>query len=196
MERTAALAKKSYSSYTNDKDVENTRYALRLQDVRKAILTAFDYPTYYARMADGDSTSVFARQNVVHTYVPKNFVYDNNGNEYTQTYYAGALAEHDGITLEAAQARLETGQFDTRQATDEQVAEAVAKALKAVEDYNNSSLATAAAPVTANLCLSFAGTITSSISLRKAFPAAFTFIWSCWLPLSIVKVNDLSVVNL
>ena len=147
MERTTKAAKTSYSTYTKDKDVENTRYALRLQDVRKAILTAFDYPTYYARMADGDSTSVFARQNVVHTYVPKNFVYDNNGNEYTQTYYAGALAEHDGITLEAAQARLETGQFDTRQATDEQVAEAVAKALKAVEDYNNSSLATAATKV-------------------------------------------------
>jgi hypothetical protein len=56
-------------------------------------------------------------------------------------------------------------------------------------------LSTAACAITAILCLSFAGTITWSISLFSAFPASLTFNWSCLLPLSIVNVNALSVFN-
>ena len=83
---------RSFSTKGSTKQIKNTERALRLEDVRKAIMATFDYPTYYKRYADGDSTSILASQEMVSTYVPKNFVFDNNGNEYTQTYYAGALS--------------------------------------------------------------------------------------------------------
>ena len=87
----------SVSSFTTAADNANTKIALRLQDVRQAIMDAFDYPTYYSRYADGDSTSIFARQELVHTYVPKNFVFDDNGSEYTETYYAKALTASEKV---------------------------------------------------------------------------------------------------
>lgn len=138
MERSGAAAK-SYSSYTKKSDLDNTKLALRLQDVRQAIMTSFDYPTYHKRYANGEVDSIFATQQIVHTYVPRNFVYDNNGNEYTETYYAAALAENKGITLEEAQALIEPGQYETRQATPEQVTAAVNKAKQAIADFNAQS---------------------------------------------------------
>lgn len=140
MERSGNSAK-SYSSFTTASDNENTKRALRLQDVRQAIMDAYDYPTYYARYADGDSTSVFARQELVHTYVPKNFVTDDNGNEYTETYYAKALADYKGISLDDAKKAIEPGQFDTRQKSKDEVLASCAKAQAAIDAYNASDFA-------------------------------------------------------
>ena len=138
LERTANPASsKSYSTLGTAADIENTTNALRLKEVREALMAAFDYPTFYSRYADGDSESVFASQEVVHTYVPKNFVIDNNGKEYTQEYYAKELADHDSITHEEALAKIEPGQFKTRQKTKDQVWAKVQAAQAAIEIYNN-----------------------------------------------------------
>ena len=155
VERSGASAT-SYSTFTTPNDNKNTTRALRLQDVRQAIMAAFDYPTYHARYADGDSDSVFAKQMLVHTYVPRNFVYDNNGNEYTQTYYAEALKEFKDLSsLEEAQALIEPGQFETRQQSQEGVNAAVAKAQQAIEDYNNSDLATKYGKITYPIAIEY-----------------------------------------
>lgn len=135
MERSGASAT-SVSSFTKASDNENTKLALRLQDVRQAIMDSFDYPTYYKRNSDGDPDSIFARQELVHTYVPRNFVYDDKGNEYTQTYYANALKDYKGITLEKALEEIEPGRFDRRQKSDEEVAASCAKAMAAIDAYN------------------------------------------------------------
>ena len=131
-----ANAKKSYYSGGTTAAIENTSRALRLLDVRKALLTAFDYPTYFSRYADGDATDILARQECVHTYVPKNFVYDDNGNEYTEYYYATELAKNKGITLDEAKALIEPGQFDTRQSEQSAINAAVAKAKESVSLFN------------------------------------------------------------
>ena len=142
MERNSnKAARTSYSSSGTTASVQNTSRALRLLDVRKALLKGFDYPTYFSRYADGDATDILARQECVHTYVPKNFVYDDNGNEYTQYYYASRLAEVKGITLEQAQALIEPGQFDTRQAEQAEINAAVEAAKASVALYNNSGVA-------------------------------------------------------
>ena len=148
LNRTSNKGKQSYSSYSTNTSVANTARALSIQEVRQAIMSAFDYPTYYARHADGDSTSPYASQYLVHTYVPKNFVYDDNGNEYVDTYYAGALATKKGITLEQAQALVEPGQFTTRQETTEQVSAKVEIAKKAIELYNNTVAASDSEKIT------------------------------------------------
>ena len=133
---------RTFSSQGSTKQIKNTERALRLEDVRKAIMASFDYPTYYKRYADGDSSSILASQEMVSTYVPKNFVFDNNGNEYTQTYYAQALADHDGITLEQAQQKISVGTWQYRHIDNqEQINALVQKAKDAITAYNASPLA-------------------------------------------------------
>ena len=132
----------TYSSLGSKDEIKNTEKALRLLDVRKALMGSFDYPEYFQRYAEGDKDSVLARQMLVHTYVPRNFVYDNNGNEYTQTYYAKALSEKRGISLEQAQEYLTPGTWEHRQNDQSTVNGLVAKALASIEAYNNSELAT------------------------------------------------------
>lgn len=129
-------ARKSYSNGGTRATVENTSRALRLLDVRKALMVAFDYPTYFSRYADGDATDILAKQECVHTYVPKNFVYDDNGNEYTEHYYASELAKSRGITLEEAQAYITPGQFDTRQAEQDTINAAVEAAKTSINLFN------------------------------------------------------------
>ena len=142
MERTKnATSKKSYSNSSTTTSVANTEKALRLEDVRKAIMASFDYTEYYSRKNPDGKNPDLATQNLVHTYVPKNFVYDDNGEEYTDYYYAQALATKRGITLDEARAQIEVGQYATREKSDEAVAEYVDKALAAVSAYNDSAVA-------------------------------------------------------
>ena len=135
----------SYSSFSGAKDadkkasIKNTERALRLGPVRRALMASLDHPTYYSRYAGGDSSSIFAYQGLVHTYVPKNFVRDNNGNEYTETYYAGELAAKKGISIEEARALIEPGQWDTIQLTKDEARAAALEAEAAIDFYNADS---------------------------------------------------------
>ena len=170
LERSKNNGLKSYVEGATEETVRNTERALRLSDVRAAIMAAMDYPTYYKRHADGDAESVLAKQYLVHTYVPRNFVYDDNGNEYVDKYYVEEYAAkqgYDKIGNEASQQngsydangtwqpdegtaayQLKTGQFATRQKSKEEVAALVDKALKAIELYNASSYASSLGEIT------------------------------------------------
>ena len=160
LERTRNNGSTSYSTLGSIEQIKNTEKAFRLNDVRKAVLESFDYPEYYKRHANGDSESPFASQYLVHTYVPKNFVYDDNGNEYVDKYYTSVFAEKQGFgnkigaeftkqnghyddngnwqpDEDTAAYQLKPGQFETRQNTNAEVAEYVDRALEAVELFNN-----------------------------------------------------------
>lgn len=150
MDRTkSTISGTSYSSGGSAETVANTERALRIQEVRQAILASIDYETYYKRYYDeGDpENKVFGTQRLVSTYVPKEFVMDDNGNEYTQEYYAQALADYrtahgQATTKEEAQALIAPGQYDTRHISDKVELDAVVdKAINAINDYNSSALA-------------------------------------------------------
>ena len=151
----------SYYSKGNATTVRNTERALRLESVRALIMGSLDYATYFKRNANGDENSPFTSQYAVHTYVPKNFVYDNNGNEYVDKYYTEEYASHfagmkignkasgQGTTDAegnwvpepgSAAAILTTGQFTSRQKTFAEVGQLLNKALADIEAYNNSAL--------------------------------------------------------
>ena len=169
LERSSNDGIKSYSNLGTADTVKNTEKALRLSDVRAAIMGAFDYPTYYARHADGNSDSVLASQYLVNTYVPKNFVYDDNGNEYVDAYYTAEFARQNGMP-EGSEASgenghydeggnwkpdegtaahyLATGQYDERHKSKAEVATLVDKAIKAVELYNASEYGAGANAIT------------------------------------------------
>ena len=150
MDRTkSSISKASYSTGGTAETVANTERALRIQEVRQAILASIDYETYYKRYYDeGDpENKVFGTQRLVSTYVPKEFVMDDNGNEYTQEYYAQALADYrtahgQATTKEEAQALIAPGQYDTRHISNKAELDAVVdKAVNAINDYNSSALA-------------------------------------------------------
>ena len=169
LERSSNNGITSYYSKGTADSVKNTERALRLSDVRAAIMGAMDYPTFYARYADGDSESVLASQELVHTYVPRNFVYDDNNNEYVDKYYTEEFAKQQGFEKVGNAAseenghfendvwqpdegtaayELRAGQFLTRQKTNQEVAALVDKALKAIELYNASSYAASLGTIT------------------------------------------------
>lgn len=170
LERSSNNGLQSYVTGATAETVKNTERALRLADVRAAIMGALDYPTYHKRYADGDETSVLASQRLVHTYVPRNFVYDDNGNEYVDKYYTEEFAAKQGYAkvgneaskenghyddngrwqpdADTAAYQLRTGQFDTRQKSKEEVAVLVDKALKAIELYNASEYASTLGEIT------------------------------------------------
>ena len=144
---------KTYCEGSTTASVKNTEKALMLEEVRKMILEAIDYRTYYSRYSGGIEDDIFAVQKLVSTYVPLNFVYDDNGNEYTQEYYAQALADLKGISKAEAQALIAVGQYETRQldmddtkdGTSERakIAELVDNAVEAINKFNaNSTLTT------------------------------------------------------
>lgn len=130
-------SKKSYSKVGTEETIANAERALRLQPVRKAILAAIDYKTYYTRYSNGVEDDIFATQRLVSTYVPKNFVMDDNGQEYTQEYYAQALANYKGISKAEAQKQIAVGQYDTRHISDQaKINEYLDEAEEAIDEYN------------------------------------------------------------
>ena len=159
-------AKVSYYSKGNAETVANTERALRIQEVRQMLMSIIDYRTYYERYANGDMDDILAVQKLVSTYVPRKFVMDNNGNEYVESYYAQALSDYNGMTLEEAREYLAPGQYETRQldwsdvvedyngnehqvgSEREQINALVNKAVAAINEYNASPLATEFGTVT------------------------------------------------
>lgn len=153
-------AKVSYYSKGTAESVANTERALRIQEVRQMLMSIIDYRTYYERYANGDMDDILAVQRLVSTYVPRKFVMDNNGNEYVESYYAQALSDYNGMTLEEAREYLEPGQYETRQldwsdvvedyngnehevgSERDQINALVNKAVAAINEYNASPLAT------------------------------------------------------
>lgn len=145
----------SYSSYGSFATVENTARAFRIKEVREAILNALDYNVYNKRYGESEEDPVadelLRSQYMVHTYTPKGFVIDDDGNDYVTHHlyevYADKLNIPSGVdelskpeeeqNLEGTVAGLlEPGQYDTRQKTDEEVWEYVEIALEAIEQYN------------------------------------------------------------
>lgn len=134
MERSGSAAN-SYCTYTTSEDNENTKLALRLQDVRQVIMKAFDYEQYFK--SDSNQTYLNPEEPVVHSYMQKDLCYDEYGNEYVDTYFANAVADYKGISLEEAKAFIKNGQYDSVQLTNEMLAPYIAKAQQAIEDFND-----------------------------------------------------------
>ena len=149
----------SYYSGGTLESVKNTERALRIQEVRQMLLATIDYRTFYERYSNGDMDDILGVQRLVSTYVPRKFVYDDNGNDYVEEYYANALADFKGISKEEAQEELAPGQYETRQldwydtvedyngnlhevgSERAQIQALVNKAVAAINEYNSSALA-------------------------------------------------------
>lgn len=115
--------------------IKNAEKALRLDAVRELLIQAFDLYTYSEVYS---ATEELRGQYTMNTYVPRGFVSDQFGKDYTTTHYYEVYAEHKGITVEEAATILEQGQFENIMLPDEdpELTTLRNNALKAIEVFN------------------------------------------------------------
>lgn len=132
----------SYYSKATTASVTNTARALRLADVRRAILNSFDMNLIFdSRYENLDEE--LRQQEKVWTYVPKGFVIDDNGNDYITHYYA-EYADKQGLEVGdiddpqpgTAAYELEPGQTETKTLNQTQINALLDKALIAIDLFN------------------------------------------------------------
>lgn len=137
----------SYSTSGNSTTVRNTARALAIKEVRQAIFASLDYPTYnerYGSSTDEIQNEILQNQYMVHTYVPKGFVIDDNGDDYVTSHLYEVYSEKTGKPVGdldnpeegTVAAQLKPGQYASRQKTKDQVQVYVEKAKSAIEQYN------------------------------------------------------------
>ncbi|MGM9874075.1 MAG: hypothetical protein ACI31G_04080 [Bacilli bacterium] len=155
----------SYSTKGSINSVINTARALQIKEVREAVLHAIDYDVYNTRYCgtntdpESDEGQLLMNQYMVHTYTPKGFVIDDNGDDYVTHHlykeYAKQLGIDDGIAqLEAGESLegtaaglLEPAQYATKQLTADEVWELSLKAQAAIEKYNETASAKITYPI-------------------------------------------------
>jgi len=133
----------SYYSQGTTESVTNTARALRLADVRRAILDSIDmnllFDTKYGDSYEGE----LRQQEKVWTYVPKGFAFDNDGNDYL-THYYNEYAAKKGIEAGdinnpqpgTAAYELRPGQTGTKTINQDGVNALLDKALEAIDLFN------------------------------------------------------------
>lgn len=151
-DKTSSLT--SYATGGNANTVRNTARALSIKEVREAVMGALDHSVYNVRYGDSDDetmANLLQSQYMVHTYTPKGFVIDDDGNDYVTHHLYPVYAEELGIpsgieelskpdeeqNLEGTVAGLlEPGQYTETDLTDDEVWALVQKAQEAISKYN------------------------------------------------------------
>ena len=148
----------SYYSGGNSASVINTARALQIKEVREAVLHAIDYDAYNKRYcgtntdSESEEGKLLMNQYMVHTYTPKGFVIDDNGDDYVTHHlykeYAKQLDIPSGIDLlddpnadltGTVAGLLEPAQYATKQLSDEEVWALSVKAQNAIAKYNETA---------------------------------------------------------
>lgn len=155
----------SYSTSGTAAKVINTARALQIKEVREAVLHAIDYDIYNTRYCgtntdpESEEGQLLMNQYMVHTYTPKGFVIDDNGDDYVTHHlykvYADKLGIPSGIEeLEAegdltgtVAGLLEPGQYASKQLSDSEVWELSLKAQEAIAKYNETASAKITYPI-------------------------------------------------
>ncbi len=101
--RSTDKASYDYATYWNDLGIEsdddkvativNTNAALKIKEVRKLILNAFDISIYNSQFTNSDDPNQYQ----INTFTPRGYVYDENGTDYVDFYYS-TYAEKKGLT--------------------------------------------------------------------------------------------------
>lgn len=131
-----------YCKSSTAESVNNTARALRLADVRRAILNSFDMNLIFDARYENLEESL-RQQEKVWTYVPKGFVIDDNGNDYLTHYYEvyGQKNNMPAGDIEnpvegTAAYELKPGQTATKTLEQEEINALLAKAEQAIELFN------------------------------------------------------------
>lgn len=131
-------ARKSYATNKGGslEQIQNAEKALRLDAVRELLIESFDIHAYAEVYSQ---TEALRGQYTMNTYVPKGFVQDQFGEDYTTTHYYKTYAEKEGITYEEASKKLAQGQYKEIMLPDEdpQLTTLRENALKAIETFNS-----------------------------------------------------------
>ena len=105
-------------------DITNSNNAFKYSYIRDAIFSGFDIAAYNAR---NGSEPIEQQQMQMNTYIPRNFVTDNNGKDYFEYLVDAYVAKHEGATKEDAESVLAPGQV--HQISDEEAKKKVDEAV-------------------------------------------------------------------
>ena len=132
----------TYSSVSTADTVKNTARALRLADVRRAVLGSFDMNLVFDKRYENLDEEL-RQQEKVWTYVPKGFVIDDNGDDYLTHLYevygeknnipAGDIEDPQPGT---AAYELKPGQTATKTLNQEQINALLERAETAIDLFN------------------------------------------------------------
>ncbi len=106
-------------------EIQNANRAFKYSYIRDAIFSALDLEAYNAR---NGIEQIEQQQTQLNTYIPKNFVTDNNGKDYFEYLLDAYQARHEGASREDAEKALNPGQVNQISLED-----SVAKTAAAVE---------------------------------------------------------------
>lgn len=135
---------KSFYSGGSAESVKNTARALSIKEVREAVMASLDYEAYMQRYGE---VEIEQTQMMVHTYVPKGFVINANGEDYVEGNYLPYYAEQKGLEVGSfenpvkgtAAWNLAPGQYESRYVDQAGMNALVEKAEKAIALYNQDS---------------------------------------------------------
>ena len=161
--RTGTVSGKSYATTGfggSTATVKNTEKALLIKEVRDLIIASFDIKEYCKRNSD---LPEYQAQYMINTYVPRGFVMDDNGNDYTKTHYYEEYGLHNldkcasdtdptKVDLNKVDAIIGQGQYDGVQVAYDDLAPLRDKATAAINAYNADN---ASSPITLPINLEF-----------------------------------------
>ena len=137
----------SYSKSGSDKTVKNAAKALRLADVRRAILDSYDLETLFNEHFSS-TVEELRQEQKVWTYVPRGFVIDADGKDYVDHYlsvYArekgleGGAGDYNNPVEGTAAYELKDGQVGTKNLSQDGVNALIDRAMKAVQLWNEAN---------------------------------------------------------
>lgn len=127
--------------------VQNTEKALYIQEVRDLVVASYDLKEYCKRYSE---LPEYQQQYMINTYVPRGFVIDDNGNDYTKTHYYEEWGQHNldlvakddnpsEVDLNKVDALIGQGQFSGTQIAYNNLAPLREKAVTAINAYNTAN---------------------------------------------------------
>ena len=149
MDRVASGQATSYSSFTTADDVANTARALSIDDVRQAIINSPDWEVFYDENYS-DLYPDFRQQYKTWSYVPRNFVLDDDGNDYVEHHFFQEILEHNPEKFSSLDEVIETyknGDVSAENLTNDEVRALALKAKAAIEKYNETAATKITFPV-------------------------------------------------
>lgn len=154
MDREGTNTMNTHSTQGSKETIRNASRALKLSDVRKAILHSYDLNQFFDLRYESTAEEL-RQQEKVYTYVPKGFVTGDDGKDYVTGHYYKIYSEKTGMPIgdpEDPQPgtvayQLQPGQTETGTLSQEEVDVLVKNAVDSIKAYNLASDANITFPV-------------------------------------------------
>ena len=114
----------------------NTRKAIQLEDVRKALLKTIDSLS----ISDDENEDIIPNERAINTITPNDFVFDDDGNDYVEQYYLPKYAKKHNLSKEEAWEKIKPFQHSCREIDNSELNELYQNAKTAIDKKGDITL--------------------------------------------------------